>query len=79
MDKCLYCHGTLQEERVSRVQEYHGRWFLIENLPALVCSQCGETYYSPQAHDTVLALVRAGHAPIRIESLEVMDAAVAPS
>ncbi len=74
MDECLYCKGELEERLVSRVQEYHGHWFLIENLPALVCTQCGETYFTPEAHSLVLRLVRAGTNPIRLETLAVLDA-----
>jgi YgiT-type zinc finger domain-containing protein len=74
MDTCLYCKGLLEEKLVSRVQDYKGHWFLIENLPVLVCRQCGETFYTPQAHHLVLRLVREGNTPVRVETLEVLDA-----
>jgi HTH-type transcriptional regulator/antitoxin MqsA len=77
MTECLYCKGELEEKRVSRVQEVEGRWYLIENLPALVCRQCGEVYYTPDAHDRVLDLVKAGTRPIRTETLSVLDASAA--
>jgi len=48
--RCLFCQGELELQRVSRAQEYEGRWFVIENLPALVCRQCGERFY-PDVHD----------------------------
>lgn len=74
MDECLYCKGQLEEKLVSRVQEYHGRWFLIENVPALVCRQCGEVFYTPQTHSLILRLVRDAQAPVRIEPLLVLNA-----
>lgn len=74
MDECLYCKGQLEEKLVSRMQEYRGRWFLIENLPALVCRQCGETFFTPQAHSLVLRLVQEGAEPVRVETLDVLDA-----
>ncbi len=77
MNTCHYCKGTLETTTVSRVQEYGGRWFLIENVPALVCRQCGEIYYTPEAHDLVLELVKAGHRPVRTETLSVLDASAA--
>jgi len=77
MDECLSCKGHLEETLVSRVQEYQGRWFLIEKLPAWVCPQCGEVYYTPQAHSLVLHLVRAGTTPMRVEALDVLDASIA--
>jgi YgiT-type zinc finger domain-containing protein len=74
MNECLYCKGHLKEQRVSRVQQYHGHWYLIENVPALVCEQCGETFYTPQAHSLVLRLVRESTDPVRLETLAVLDA-----
>ena len=76
-NECMYCKGKLEEKRVSRVQEYKGHWFLIENLSALVCDQCGETFYTPEAHNLVLKLVREGSNPVRVEQMNVMDASKA--
>ena len=77
MNECLYCKGQLEERRVSRMQQYQGRWYLIENVPALVCRQCGEIFYTPQAHDLVLALVQGATQPVRVERLAVLDASTA--
>jgi HTH-type transcriptional regulator / antitoxin MqsA len=74
MSQCLVCKGQLEERRVTRVQEYEGHWYIIENLPALVCRQCGETYYTPAAHDRVIDLITGGAEPVRIESVAVLDA-----
>jgi HTH-type transcriptional regulator/antitoxin MqsA len=72
--RCLYCGGHLQERRVTRVQQFQGRWVVIENLPALVCQQCGERFYTPEAHDWVLSLVKDGGKPARHERIDVYDA-----
>jgi YgiT-type zinc finger domain-containing protein len=74
MNTCLYCKGKLQEQLVTRIQEYNGHWYLIENLPALVCHQCGETYYTPEAHDRVIDLISDHSQPLRIEPMAVLDA-----
>ena len=74
MNECLYCKGHLEEKLVSRVQEYHGRYYLIEHVPALVCRQCGEIYFTPQAHSLVLRLVREAAHPVRTEVMTVLDA-----
>ena len=74
MSECMVCHGELEERRVTRVQEYDGHWYFIENLPALVCRQCGETYFTPEAHDRLVALITGKHQPVRIERVEVLDA-----
>ncbi len=72
--RCLYCRGKLQLQRVTRAQEYQGRWIVIENLPALVCRQCGERFYTPEAHDLVVTLLTRHALPTRTEEIAVYDA-----
>jgi HTH-type transcriptional regulator / antitoxin MqsA len=74
MNECRFCGGTLEPRSVERVQQYNGHWYLIQHVPALVCRQCGEIYYTPEAHDLVLKLVSSGAAPVRVEQLDVLDA-----
>jgi YgiT-type zinc finger domain-containing protein len=71
---CRYCGGTLEKQQVPRLQRSEGRWFLIENVPALVCRQCGEQYFSPESHDLVIDLIRGNHEPSRTEIVPVYDA-----
>lgn len=73
-DKCIRCRGTLFGGKVSRMQEFEGHWYLIENVPALVCQQCGETYYSMEANEMVLRLVSDPSSPVRMEQVAVLDA-----
>jgi YgiT-type zinc finger domain-containing protein len=73
----MYCKGQLEERLVTRVQEHEGHWYIIENLSALVCRQCGEMFYTPQAHDRVVDLITGGAVPVRMESVAVMDASKA--
>jgi YgiT-type zinc finger domain-containing protein len=77
MSKCLYCKGELEDRRITRVQEYEQHWYIIENLPALVCRQCGETYFTPEAHDRVIDLITGGAQPVRLEAVAVLDASAA--
>jgi YgiT-type zinc finger domain-containing protein len=72
--RCMYCGGQLQAQRVTRVQQYHDRWIVIQNLPALVCRQCGARFYTPEAHDWVHSLVKMGTQPVRRECIDVYDA-----
>lgn len=72
--RCRFCQGQLDEQLVTRVQEHQGQWVVVENLPALVCRQCGEQYYTPRAHDLVVELLRAQPEPSRTEVVKVYDA-----
>lgn len=71
---CRYCGGQLEAQRVTRLQRYEGHWYLIENVPALVCRQCGEQYFTPDAHDLVVDLISGGEEPVRTETVAVYDA-----
>jgi len=75
MNTCLSCKGELEERCITRAQGYEGRWYIIENLPALVCRQCGEMYFTPAAHDRVIDLITGGTEPVRVEHVTVLDAA----
>jgi YgiT-type zinc finger domain-containing protein len=71
---CYYCKGKLKAETVTRLQNFQGRWYLVENVPALVCQQCGEQYFTADAHDLVVDLISGQHEPVRIEHVLVFDA-----
>jgi YgiT-type zinc finger domain-containing protein len=73
MKDCHYCKAELEFQRVNHVQHYLGRWYLLENVPAWVCPQCGEIYYTPQTHDDMLEHLRGMGQPERIESLNVLN------
>lgn len=70
---CHLCNGHLQPQKITRLERFEGNWVLVENVPALVCEQCGETYYTPQAHDLVLDAVTSKK-PTRTEQVKVYDA-----
>jgi len=42
MTKCPFCSGELEERVVTHPQSYQGKVYILENVPAEVCSQCGE-------------------------------------
>jgi len=48
LDPCEYCDGSLDgREKLVRVYRHHGdSHFIFENVPAQVCSRCGERYFS---------------------------------
>ncbi len=72
--RCMYCGGHLELRHVNRLQQYQDRWVIIENLSALVCTQCGERYYTPEAHDLVVELITGKRPPERTEVVNIYDA-----
>ncbi|MBN2471319.1 MAG: type II toxin-antitoxin system MqsA family antitoxin, partial [Anaerolineae bacterium] len=43
-ETCNVCKGSLRPQHTTYTQWYEGRLIVIENVPAQVCEQCGETY-----------------------------------
>lgn len=70
---CRYCDGELEARLVTRLQRYNDQWYIIENVPALVCRQCGEQYFTPAAHDLVIDVITGKTAPTRTETVTVFD------
>ena len=39
---------TMKETKVSYTLEMDGKFFIIENVPARVCNETGEQFFSPE-------------------------------
>ena len=46
MNKCYYCGAKLKEEETDIIRYWGKEPFALNNVPTLICSQCGERYYS---------------------------------
>jgi len=57
---CVFCRGTLKKQTTTYTREVAGRIVVIRHVPALVCSQCGHTYYAADTIDRLHAAVRQG-------------------
>jgi len=44
-DRCEYCDGTMEERLVLARFRYKGDTIYVENVPAWVCTKCGEQYF----------------------------------
>lgn len=63
--KCPICkHGETQSSEASITLERDGAVLVVRNVPAEVCDNCGEAYYSAEITETLLqqaeVAVRAG-------------------
>ncbi len=75
MTKCPFCGGELEERVVTHPQSYQGKVYILENVPAEVCSQCGEVLLCPEILEKVQQLVWSGVAPGRTTQVPVYDLA----
>lgn len=45
-ERCEYCGGSMVEKRVDLSRKVEGKYVLVENVPAGVCTECGTRYYA---------------------------------
>jgi len=47
MKSCYFCRGPLERRRIEHMHEWGGHRYLIRNVAAEVCRQCGEVFLAP--------------------------------
>jgi YgiT-type zinc finger domain-containing protein len=64
---------TLVERKVTYALEMNGKFFVIENVPARVCDETGEQFFSPQTVERLQQIVREQHEPKRVIETPVYE------
>ncbi|MGC1379037.1 MAG: type II toxin-antitoxin system MqsA family antitoxin [Anaerolineales bacterium] len=77
MNHCHFCGGELTEQLTTFLNEEHGQVQIVRNVPAYVCSQCGEKEYSQATTRRILALLKASPHPAEILHVLAYDLATA--
>jgi len=55
--ECPVCHHVMDAKRIRHVQTWHDRVIVFENVPAEVCSRCGEVLFSGPVVDKLNSLL----------------------
>ena len=71
--KCVFCGGQVEPRKVTFTYDHDGDYFLIENVPAEVCVQCGEKTYSPMVTDELVRLARKKLKPAKTVLVPIFD------
>ncbi|MBI3193005.1 MAG: YgiT-type zinc finger protein [Ignavibacteriae bacterium] len=71
--KCDLCGGTIIEQLTSYSIETNGKMHLIEHVPARVCTQCGERFYSPATVRKIQEAILQERLPDKIIQMPVID------
>ncbi len=64
---------TLAKQEVTYTLEVHGRFIIIEHVPARVSLQTGERFFSPDTVKQLQAVVWDGKAPSRVIETPVFE------
>ena len=55
---CDFCGGKLSSKVTDIELKRRGRWVIIEDVPAEVCSRCGEKYLSAEVAEKIDRLLQ---------------------
>ncbi len=69
----MYCKGSLVRKKVSYTATRKSYHMIIDDVPAWVCSQCGEPLFDEQAVDAVQGIL--GEIDSRVTALVALLAA----
>jgi HTH-type transcriptional regulator/antitoxin MqsA len=76
--ECPICKGDLEPRTIKYTSEYEGRVVVVENVPALVCTQCGEALLEPDVADKLQQIVwgKSGRShPIEVAGYDFAEVA----
>jgi len=59
---CSVCGAQTQERKITYTQDLEGQIYLVTDVPAQVCPQCGEQYLSPDTVDVLQEVIERGAA-----------------
>ena len=58
---CEFCGGQTTKKKVKRQHWLHGRLYIVENVEAEVCAECGERYFHATVLDKIDKMLTADH------------------
>jgi len=72
MFKCHVCHSEESHQKlVNEIFEIDGKFYLVEQIPAMVCSHCGEEVFSRETTEKIRLMLHGDTKPIKSISVEV--------
>lgn len=79
MKKCSIasCPGGYEEKRILHAVKHHGNVIVIENVPAEVCSICGDVLLSLATVEAIETMLKNPGKPIRTAPVYEMPEGVA--
>jgi YgiT-type zinc finger domain-containing protein len=70
---CEFCQGHTVKKKVKRQHWLRGKLYIVENVEAEVCSECGERYYHAKILDEIDLLLETAHAVKEKIEVEVVS------
>ena len=64
---------TFVDTNVTYTLQRDGKFYVIENVPAQVCKETGEEFFSPETVEHIHEIMQATKAPVRKMETPVFD------
>jgi len=64
---------TMIEKDVTYTLEFGGKFYIIEHVPARVCQETGEQFFSPETVERIRVLIKRGRKPSRVIETPVFE------
>lgn len=61
------------ETEVTYTLELGGKFYIIEHVPARVCRETGEQFFSPETVERIQSLIKGGRKPARVIETPVYE------
>ncbi len=58
---CEFCGGETRKKQVKKQHWLHGKLYIVENVEAEVCTDCGERYFHATTLDDIDRYLLADH------------------
>lgn len=71
--KCVFCGGKVEKGLVTFCYEEDDKHLFVENVPAEICTKCGEKTYSPEVTDELLRFAKDEFKPVKTIEVPVFD------
>jgi YgiT-type zinc finger domain-containing protein len=72
--KCEFCGGETTRKKVRKQHWLKGRLYIVENVDAEVCAECGERYFHAKTLDRIDKMIAQEHPVKEVLSVEVVTA-----
>lgn len=74
MFKCHVCNSEeFHQELVNEIFQIDGKFYLVEQIPAAVCSHCGEEVFSRETTERIRLMLHGEAKPIKSISVDVFS------
>ena len=71
--KCVFCGGKVEKRKATFSYEEDDKYLFVENVPAEICTKCGEKTYSPEVTNYLLRFAKDDFKPAKTIVVPVFD------